>query len=423
MVATTKTNDSYNQRRKKLWQIPGTYHCSVMGICFGRRELRKFKAKRSFEFSRNHSDYYVHNRLSSIAAQKSQQSRLLHKELDTMYRLAVKRYAPFQTEEEMLAQWEQDYSEGSIADSYWAIMTHPATNKTVIDRIYGDCHMASYDYFNEQRREAAILRKYREENTQLKKQLIQKTGELAALKEKRSTELGALKQERSALIRQKIENERLREQNRKLQEKLAGEAANAELDALKAELAERETLGASLQQQVADMKAELTDLNESHELLEEMVVEKDEKLKAVKSQNYEQQVELTTMEKMVMERCPEQGDCESCEEDCSCPINNSLGGKTVLYVGGQRKMISHYRQIIEDCGGEFLYHDGGRESSRHQLPKMLSGADAVFCPIDCVSHDACKCVKKICKRYQKTFVMMRSSGLSSLAKGLETIGQ
>jgi len=30
-------------------------------------------------------------------------------------------------------------------------------------------------------------------------------------------------------------------------------------------------------------------------------------------------------------------------------------------------------------------------------------------------------VKKICKRYRKPFVMMRSSGLSSFAKSLETI--
>jgi len=86
-------------------------------------------------------------------------------------------------------------------------------------------------------------------------------------------------------------------------------------------------------------------------------------------------------------------------------------------------MVSHYRQLIENRGGNFLHHDGGKEASRAILPKMLSTADAVLCPIDCISHDACICVKKICKQYQKPYVMMRSSGLSSLAKGLTEIVQ
>lgn len=54
---------------------------------------------------------------------------------------------------------------------------------------------------------------------------------------------------------------------------------------------------------------------------------------------------------------------------------------------------------------------------------MLTTADAVLCPVDCVSHDACNGVKKMCKRFQKPFVLMRSAGLSSLAKGLSDIVQ
>ncbi|HHD57299.1 MAG TPA: DUF2325 domain-containing protein, partial [Desulfobulbaceae bacterium] len=59
----------------------------------------------------------------------------------------------------------------------------------------------------------------------------------------------------------------------------------------------------------------------------------------------------------------------------------------------------------------------------NKLPKMLTTADVVVCPVDCVSHDACTCVKKMCKRYQKPFALMRSSGLSSLAKGISEIVQ
>lgn len=423
-MRTMKTNDNYTQKRKKVWQVAGTYHCSLMGICFGRKELQKFKTKKLFDFDRAHSDYYVHNRLSALSSQKNPQSRAIHKELDTRYRLAVKRYGLLQSVDELIGQWEQDFKEGRAAGAYWALMTHPLTDRNVIERIYGDCHMAGFDCFTEQRREAAVLGKFREENTTLKKQLEQKQAEVTDLKEKRSMELGIIKQEKSELIRQRLENDRLREVNRELQVKAAGKTTASEMYELKETLERSEQENSSLRKQVEKLHLECNRLQESQTLLENMAIEKEEELQVVKRQSYEQQVELDTLEKMMVDGLDDDMDCENCTEQCTCPMSSGgLGGKTVLYVGGQRKMISHYRQIVESCGGEFLYHDGGKESSRHQLPKMLTGADAVFCPIDCVSHDACKCVKKICKRYQKTFVMMRSSGLSSLAKGLESIRQ
>jgi hypothetical protein len=105
-----------------------------------------------------------------------------------------------------------------------------------------------------------------------------------------------------------------------------------------------------------------------------------------------------------------------------CP-GPDLCGKKILYVGGLHKMVPHYQQLVEYYGGRFMHHDGGVEAARNQLPKMLGSADVVFCPVDCVSHDACICVKKMCKHYQKPFVMMRSSGLSTLANELGRITQ
>jgi hypothetical protein len=116
--------------------------------------------------------------------------------------------------------------------------------------------------------------------------------------------------------------------------------------------------------------------------------------------------------------------CAGCPdlETEHCP-GPDLCGKKILYVGGLKKMVPHYRQLVENFGGRFMHHDGGVEVSRNQLPKMLGCADIVFCPVDCVSHDACTCVKKMCKHYRKPFVMMRSSGLSTLAKELNNIVQ
>lgn len=86
-------------------------------------------------------------------------------------------------------------------------------------------------------------------------------------------------------------------------------------------------------------------------------------------------------------------------------------------------MVPRYRQLVERYGARFIHHDGGREDSQALLPKMVDSADAVFCPVGCVSHDACNCIKKICKSCRKPFLMMRSSGLSSLDKGLNDLFQ
>lgn len=38
-----------------------------------------------------------------------------------------------------------------------------------------------------------------------------------------------------------------------------------------------------------------------------------------------------------------------------------------------------------------------------------------------MSHDACKQVKRICKRYYKPYVMMRSSGVTAREKELDSV--
>ena len=69
-------------------------------------------------------------------------------------------------------------------------------------------------------------------------------------------------------------------------------------------------------------------------------------------------------------------------------------------------------------GGEFVHHDGGVEESRRLLPRLVNAVDAVVCPLDCVSHDACLCVKALCGHDLKPLKLLPSSGLSSLVRCL-----
>ncbi|MCG8427164.1 MAG: DUF2325 domain-containing protein, partial [Chromatiales bacterium] len=107
------------------------------------------------------------------------------------------------------------------------------------------------------------------------------------------------------------------------------------------------------------------------------------------------------------------------KEALESPMQIDLSGKRILYVGGRSTLAPHLRSLVEAHNGRFEHHDGGLEDSRYGLQFTLAGADMVFCPIDCISHDACRRVKHYCKQQSKQFIPLRTSGLSAFAAGLK----
>jgi hypothetical protein len=99
----------------------------------------------------------------------------------------------------------------------------------------------------------------------------------------------------------------------------------------------------------------------------------------------------------------------------------TLCGQALLYVGGYRDVTPRLRAHVEDKGGTFLYHDGGVEMQTTRLSGLVSQASAVLCPVSCVSHDACIHLKRLCKRYGKRLVLLRSAGLSGFTSAVAEI--
>ena len=95
-----------------------------------------------------------------------------------------------------------------------------------------------------------------------------------------------------------------------------------------------------------------------------------------------------------------------------------LGGLSLLYVGGRPNQVSHLRSIGEQLGATILHHDGGIEERSGLLAGLVSRADVVMFPVDCVSHDAALMVKRICRQAAKPYVPLRSAGLSSFVAAL-----
>jgi len=108
-----------------------------------------------------------------------------------------------------------------------------------------------------------------------------------------------------------------------------------------------------------------------------------------------------------------------CDRACGRP---DLCGRCILYVGGRAGHVQHMRRLVEECNGTLVHHDGGFEESMGRLSGLLSQADAVMFPVDCVSHMAHDQLKRLCKRWEKPFVPVRRSGLGAFLRALETVG-
>ena len=98
-----------------------------------------------------------------------------------------------------------------------------------------------------------------------------------------------------------------------------------------------------------------------------------------------------------------------------------LKGRSILYVGGRDCQVAHLRQIAEHFGAELIHHDGGLREAVSRIDTVLPSVECVFCPIDCISHDACLRVKTGCKKTGTSFVPLRNGSKSSFERAMQEI--
>jgi len=57
------------------------------------------------------------------------------------------------------------------------------------------------------------------------------------------------------------------------------------------------------------------------------------------------------------------------------------------------------------------------------LPGLVSRADHLFFPIDCISHDAAAAVKRLCRQFEKPYHPLRTASLATLVSALARMSQ
>jgi len=389
--------------RKKLWEIPELFHCSIAGTCLTLEEAKKIIIKGGCEITGKTRDFEIHGTIVSSSKEKNSISNIMQKTLENKFAREISDYASIKTEEELKTAWQESFVKGDIAGAYWAVMTHPVARDQFLAAVFGEVHMLSH--INGASGRGNI------EKVHMLESIIDK------LKEDRSTHKKRIK-----------DLEKMEKAGKTQSEEIA--FLKNELCGCKKELQELNNSGTysilfnelfltanMYETEKYNREKVQSQLSESNKQIEEMKKENS----SLKDENTRLKEELYYLEREFESYAAGDNEnhhdnCADCEHDkCRC---GGIKGCTILYVGGKSSAIPHFRAVVEKKGGNFIHHDGGQENNMSLLAKAIGRADTVFCPLDCVSHNACQMIKKICQQNQKKFVILRSSGVSSLVREL-----
>ncbi len=372
-------------RRTKIWELSNHLHCSIVGTCLSTGELRQVLSKAAMTVA-GASDHDLHGQGVLLANLRDGRGKLLHKALDKRHRLVIGRFEKAKTIDEVRALWRDAVRQGDIPGAYWATLTHPAANDALIRGIFGEVHMLSHLVGAANRADIRRLSGLEAENAALREKLLRQQDHLRdgiTARDARIRELGSLLASRIA------------DQATQREDGASDEAALSELIAsLEQRLRSETNRRAAVEERLARTSGELSREREQRGALQRRERALSEELEAFETG-------------FVAET-----------EDGQPAAPASLAGLTLLYVGGRTDKLGHLRASSERLGARFLHHDGGVDDRSGLLGGLVSRADVVMFPVDCVSHEAVGTVKRLCRQMSKPFVPLRSTGMGSFVAAL-----
>lgn len=397
-------------QRHRLWKIDQRLHCSVIGTCLTLGDLRRIERRLKIEPLKNASDFQVHGNFVVWAGQPGPVAKQMHKLLDRRYAVTIRRFAGATGTEELGGLWAASLQDGDIPGPYWALLTHPDADDALSMRAFGEVHMLSHMVGAANRADIRRLMTLEDERDalaeqlgQAKRRIVERERDARRLVDQHATELRALTDRlaAAATLEQKL---------RRLEAELHAFASGEAYAGLQRELAQLRGDLATVELQLSEAHARIADLANDNLRLRQA------------SECSEAACRTVAAECELIEQVLRQQFATEADEDAERPASESaaldLVGRRIVYVGGRGGIIPHLRAVVERCGGIFLHHDGGLEEQSGRLDALLGQGDVVFCPIDCVSHDACLRAKRTCRQRATTFVPLRTCSLSAFVAGL-----
>lgn len=368
---------------RPIWEL-NQLICSIIGTCLTLKDLRKIARRCGHKAKEKMTPFEFHHTIVFACQTCGPMAKTVQKYLNEKYWLTVQRLDKLEANE-LEQAWEEAVHEGEVAAAYWAIATRADAPSSLIKHIFGEVHMMSHLQGAQSRLDLKELAQLRDDYRQLKERLSEREILLARTKwERDEARLQAAEHEGEVMILQR-EISLLQERLRYLEE-------GQELQRLK--------------QGNSELRARLTREQDLREKLE---------------------LYIKVLEDELRQRPGLPRVCEASEpSEMDYPVQPikecpSLCARRILFVGGLERLEPNYRRLVEEQGGILERHDGNCRNGQQRLEAMIKRADFVICPVDCNSHRACLCVKRLCKDLKKLHIMLSNSGVSSFQKALAQV--
>jgi hypothetical protein len=377
--------------RRKIWDFDAKLHCSIVGTCLSTGELRQVLLKFAHQDAGAATEHDLHASGVLIAGSHRDAGKLLYKALDRRHRLAIKQFDRAKTAPEVRALWQDAMQRSEVPGAYWAALTHPATNDALVREIFAEVHMLSHLVGAANRADIRRLRTLEAENAELQAKVERQQRQLRNAIVSRDTTIRELQHALEARIH--VGSDRATDQ--------AAATDEAGWEAL-----------------AADLKARLTRCEARRTVIEQHLEEARTALAAERNSRLlgEHRESALRDELAAIEASLSVADetAEAAEQ------STEWVGLTLLYVGGWPGQIAHIRALAERRGAVLLHHDREIEERGGLLPGLVSRADAVLFPVDCISHAAMSLIKRLCRQSGKPLIPLRSGGLAPFCAAVKS---
>lgn len=386
--------DAYDRRiseyqtkdqRRRIWNLAGGWHCSIVGTCLTLGDLRALAKKLPLKVKRDYPlDYQYHGFFVRESATPNKASKMLNKLLDRRHATAIRKVRPLKTGCALEQHWEEALEAGDIPGPYWAILSHPYVTLELSERMFADVHMLSHLVGASNRADIRKIGDMEERNAEIRGKLSKQQRRHIERLDAKDREIASLRDE-LATLRSRI----------------------SILDQAHSKVDELETACTMIPAMQGELKR-LRDRAEQH--VHEMDEEKTRKRALIDL------IETLRQENKALEGVLLR---EELPEETAPPLK--LDGCRILYVGGRPQTAHRLRTLVQGWDGELIHHDGGMEKSMNELAGALVTVDAVIFPTDCISHEAVKTIKRLCRQLMKPYAPVRSSGVASFVAGLRQV--
>ena len=382
-----KIHPAKSLSRKKIWELEKTWLCSIIGTCLSMHEARKIGRKFGAKCSDpTQIDAVVHSMLVRDCAEKNQISIHVNKILEKKFEGAIRTFQKQKSSSDILQLWRVFFDRGLIPGAYWATATMRELSREDSNKIYSDVHMLSHLIGSS--------------NQSLIQRLVEVESHIKALENKH----GWQRQKLEATVSQ-LENKLQRSEN--------------SVNLLQRQLAKNTSDKKSAKNDANCEKTKLRIIRQRCAHLENLIESTVAKLEIRNRRLRESEKNIKYLEKSLIS--VEQL-LISLSDNSDSKITRIVSGKSFLYVGGMPHTAGNMQKMIAQMGGNLAYHNGGSgKSDMSSLANLVANADAVFVPMDNVSHHSALEAKKQCKLLQRKFIPIKSSGIASFTHALSML--